>query len=166
MTAVAALVGAFSIAPLFNASAADQPAPTASPAGTASTLLPAKKLILKSAKQVDLHDGTVCLPLHRGQANGKTVWYILTESSDVGLAADLGVNYAAKLTNLGITCAACGSPWQWQPVLPQRVRRSTRPPGSGRPRAAISAVILALRRSIAADPTRRMVLLVIPHLQA
>src|ERR1035437_5921367 len=53
-----------------------------------------------------------------------------------------------------------GSPWQWQPGLPQRVRRSPRLPGSGRPRAAISALILARRRSSAADPTRRMVWLV------
>jgi hypothetical protein len=107
IAAAAALVGAFSINPFLNASASDHPKGDSTSAGNASSLLPEKKLILKSAKQVDLHNGTVRLPLHRGVANGKTVWYILTESSDVGLAADLDVNYAAKLTNLGVTCAAC-----------------------------------------------------------
>jgi len=74
---------------------------------TKSSLLPARKLILKSAKQVNLRNGTVRLPLHRGKAGGKTVWYVLTESSDVGLAADLDVNYAAKLTNLRVSCPTC-----------------------------------------------------------
>ncbi len=106
-TTAAALVAGFSLTPLFTASAADQPGGDSASAAKGSSLLPAKKLILKSAKQVDLHNGTVRLPLHRGVANGKTVWYILTESSDVGLAADLNVNYAAKLTNLGIGCPAC-----------------------------------------------------------
>jgi hypothetical protein len=72
-----------------------------------SHVLPATKLILKSAKQVDLHNATVRLPLHRGVVGTQTVWYIVTESSDPGLAADLDVNYAAKLTNLPIGCAAC-----------------------------------------------------------
>lgn len=80
---------------------------TAAAASKPSSRLAQDKIILKSAKQVDLQNGTVRLPLHRGEFNGKTVWYILTEASDFGLAADLGVNYAAKLTNLGITCATC-----------------------------------------------------------
>jgi len=108
LTAAAGVVGAFTLAPLFTASAAGPRSAflTASTTG-GSSLLPSAKLILKSAKQVDLHNGTVRLPLHRGQAGGKTVWYILTESSDVGLAADLDVNYASKLTNLGISCPTC-----------------------------------------------------------
>ena len=63
-------------------------------------------------------------------------------------------------------CSCGGSPWQRQPVLPQRVLRSTRLPGSGRPKVAISAVILTRRRSIVAGPTRLPVRLVIPHLPA
>ncbi len=79
----------------------------ANAAGRSGPLLDDKKLILRSAQQIDLHDSTVRLPLHRGSHHGKTVWYILTESSDFGLAADLNVNFAAKLGNLGISCAAC-----------------------------------------------------------
>ena len=97
VTAAASTAAAFTFLPSSPASAAPH----------TSRLLSQDKLILKSAKQVDLHDGTVRLPLHRGELKGKTVWYVLTESSDPGLAADLDVNYAAKLTNLGVSCRAC-----------------------------------------------------------
>ncbi len=105
VTAVAGVVAAIAAAPLLSASAAGAPTTSASAAKT--SILPSDKLILKSAKQVDLRNATVRLPLHRGQVGSTTVWYILTEASDPGLAADLDVNYAAKLTNLGIACSAC-----------------------------------------------------------
>jgi len=112
-TTATALLGVFAFTPFAHGAVTQSSHSVATPAaGTAaaapgSALLPEQKLILKSAKQVDLHHGTVRLPLHRGVAGGKTVWYVLTESSDVGLAADLDVNYAAKLSNLGIGCPAC-----------------------------------------------------------
>jgi hypothetical protein len=64
---------------------------------------------LESAIQVDLSHETVRLPLYPGvnDANGQKVWYILLDASDVGLAHDLGVNYAPKLANIGIGCPAC-----------------------------------------------------------
>ena len=43
--------------------------------------------------------GTVTLPLHRGVSNGQTVYYLITDVSDGNLAAQLGVNKAAKLAN-------------------------------------------------------------------
>lgn len=106
MTAALTVGGAFAVAPLITASA-DPPATSSTASIKKSSLLPASKLILKSAKQVNLRNGTVRLPLHRGKAGGKTVWYVLTESSDVGLAADFDVNYAAKLFNLGVSCPTC-----------------------------------------------------------
>ena len=102
VTAVAAIAGALSFGQLSGASAA----PTTA-AQAASPFLSQQKVILRSAKQVNLQNGTVRLPLHRGEFNGKTVWFIITEASDFGLAADLNVNYSAKLTNLGISCATC-----------------------------------------------------------
>ena len=39
--------------------------------------------------------------------NGQTVWYVLLDASDQGIAHDLGVNYAPKLGNLGIGCPEC-----------------------------------------------------------
>ena len=48
------------------------------------------------------------LPLYPGKGpDGTSVWYVLVDASDTGLAADLGVNYAPKLANLGIGCPAC-----------------------------------------------------------
>ena len=76
--------------------------------GQRSGLLPSDHLTLASALQVDLTHDTVRLPLYPGKGpDGTSVWYVLVDSSDSGLAADLGVNYAPKLANLGIGCPAC-----------------------------------------------------------
>ena len=71
--------------------------------GQSSGLLPRGHLTLESALQVDLTHETVRLPLYPGTANGKTVWYVLLDASDPGLAHDLGVNYAPKLANIAIS---------------------------------------------------------------
>ncbi len=64
---------------------------------------------MKSAIQVNLSNETVRLPIYPGTAPvpgnpGQTerVWFILEDASDVGLAHDLGVNYAPKLANIAI----------------------------------------------------------------
>jgi hypothetical protein len=75
--------------------------------GPNSGLLPRDKLVLGSVIQVDLSNETVRLPLYRGTANGHTVWYILTESSDQGLAEISGLNYAPKLANIADGCPEC-----------------------------------------------------------
>ncbi len=77
--------------------------------GQLSGLLPRDHLHLteESAIQVDLSHETVRLPLYKGEAYGKTAWFILLDASDVGLAHDLGVNYAPKLANIGISCPTC-----------------------------------------------------------
>ena len=75
--------------------------------GETSGLLPRDHLTLESAIQVDLSKETVRLPLYRGKANGQTVWYVLLDASDAGVAHDLGVNYAPKLANLAIGCTEC-----------------------------------------------------------
>src|SRR5258706_5400256 len=75
--------------------------------GQLSGLLPRDHLTEESAIQVDLSHETVRLPLYKGEAYGKTAWFILLDASDAGLAHDLGVNYAPKLANIGIGCPAC-----------------------------------------------------------
>jgi hypothetical protein len=75
--------------------------------GKLSGLLPRDHLTEESAIQVDLSKETVRLPLHKGTAGGETVWYVLLDSSDPGIAHDLGVNYAPKLSNLAIGCPEC-----------------------------------------------------------
>jgi hypothetical protein len=75
--------------------------------GQRSGRLARDHLTLGSALKVDLDKETVRLPLYKGRADGQTVWFTLLDSSDRGLADDLGVNYAPKLANLGIGCQEC-----------------------------------------------------------
>jgi hypothetical protein len=70
--------------------------------GPLTGLLPRDHLTVESAIQVDLSKESVRLPLYKGKANGETVWYVLLDASDQGIAHDLGVNYAPKLSNLAI----------------------------------------------------------------
>ncbi len=65
------------------------------------------KVILQSALGVDLTHSSVTLPLHKGEFRGKTVWFVLTEASDFGLAHDLNLNFSPKLANMGIGCPKC-----------------------------------------------------------
>jgi hypothetical protein len=50
--------------------------------------------------QIDAAHGTITIPLYLGhmKGNGKNVWYILTDVDDSNVAAELGLNFAAKLT--------------------------------------------------------------------
>lgn len=53
--------------------------------------------LLKSGV-VDQDAGTITLPLYKGQmADGRLVWYILTDTSDEQNAAALGLNFSSKL---------------------------------------------------------------------
>jgi hypothetical protein len=75
--------------------------------GQLTGLLPRDQLTTESAIQVDLSKETVRLPLYKGIAykgtpQQETVWYVLLDASDAGLAHDLGVNYAPKLANIAI----------------------------------------------------------------
>jgi hypothetical protein len=75
--------------------------------GPTSGLLARDHLTEESAIQVDLSKESVRLPLYKGRADGQTVWYVLLDASDQGIAHDLGVNYAPKLGNIGIGCPDC-----------------------------------------------------------
>jgi hypothetical protein len=86
-----------------RASAAD----TAGDLGQTTGLLPRSNLTLKSALQVDLSAETVRVPLYKGVADGRTVWFTILDSSDAGAANDLDVNYAPKLLNLSVGCPKC-----------------------------------------------------------
>ena len=50
--------------------------------------------------QIDVAHGTITIPLYLGhmKGNGKNVWYILTDVDDSNVAAELGLNFSAKLT--------------------------------------------------------------------
>lgn len=51
---------------------------------------------------IDTATGTITLPLYLGHMkNGKNVWYILTDVDDPGVAAELGLNFSAKMSFMG-----------------------------------------------------------------
>ena len=48
---------------------------------------------------IDVKNGTITIPLYLGHLkNGKNVWYILSDVSDADVAAELGLNFSAKMT--------------------------------------------------------------------
>jgi len=55
--------------------------------------------LLKSG-ELDVAHGTITLPLYSGHMKGtnKNVWYILTDVDDSNVAAELGLNFSAKLS--------------------------------------------------------------------
>lgn len=68
-------------------------------AATSAITAPARAggrtLFVRSA--VENADGTATLPLYRGTSQGRTVWFVLFDSSDGGDADRLGVNKSSKL---------------------------------------------------------------------
>src|SRR5712691_1216114 len=124
LLATTALIAAAAVAVVGGqALAGGKNAPRASKGlGQLSGLLPRDHLTVESAIQVDLRKETVRLPLYKGDANGKTVWFVLLDASDAGLAHDLGVNYAPKLANLSIGCPECVQTVTLESPTPQQNR--------------------------------------------
>lgn len=56
-------------------------------------------LTLLKSGSIDFEKGTIKLPLYKGivKSTGLAVYYILTDTSDKGIADSLGLNYSAKL---------------------------------------------------------------------
>ena len=59
---------------------------------------------------VDTANGTITIPLYKGSLAGtnQTVWYILTDTSNQGVAQELGLNFSAKL-NFASNAARTGN---------------------------------------------------------
>jgi hypothetical protein len=54
---------------------------------------------LLNTGHIDSTHGTITIPLYLGHMkNGKNVWYILTDVDDASVAAELGLNFSAKMT--------------------------------------------------------------------
>jgi hypothetical protein len=62
-----------------------------------------RRLFVRSA--VENANGTATLPLYQGSSRGRTVWYILLDSSDGNDADQLGINHSSKLANARGTTA-------------------------------------------------------------
>jgi hypothetical protein len=59
---------------------------------------------------IDVANGTITIPLYKGSLKGtkKNVWYVLTDVSNQGIAAELGLNFSAKL-NFASNAARTGN---------------------------------------------------------
>ena len=59
---------------------------------------------------IDVANGTITIPLYKGSLKGtkKNVWYVLTDVSNPGIAAELGLNFSAKL-NFASNAARTGN---------------------------------------------------------
>ena len=68
-------------------------------AGAAESKQNAPRLLLKSAVGLNAKAGTVTLPLFKGSAGGKDVWYVVTESSNRADARTRGVTWSPRLAN-------------------------------------------------------------------
>ena len=55
---------------------------------------------LLNTGQIDVAHGTITIPLYLGhmKGSGKNVWYVLSDVDDSSVAAELGLNFSAKLT--------------------------------------------------------------------
>jgi hypothetical protein len=57
---------------------------------------------LLNTGQIDSTVGTITIPLYLGHMlGGQNVWYILTDVDDPGVAAELGLNFSAKMSFMG-----------------------------------------------------------------
>jgi hypothetical protein len=71
--------------------------------------MPSAPPFVTSVLSIDTTTHTATFPLHRGLAHGKTVWYILTDSSDPGVAKSRGLVYAPDMASLGDEAIATAS---------------------------------------------------------
>ncbi|MBX3456370.1 hypothetical protein [Ferrovibrio sp.] len=68
----------------------------------AAVEVPRENIMLASALSVDAANNRVTLPLFKGEVGGKTVWYIVTDSSDRADAMQRGVVHAPLLARAGL----------------------------------------------------------------
>jgi hypothetical protein len=66
---------------------------------------PPQHVLLWTAAQENHNRTEVTFPLHQGTSRGRTVYYVITDTSDATLSALLGVNYAPKLADARGTAA-------------------------------------------------------------
>jgi hypothetical protein len=68
---------------------------------------------LLASGQLNSAEGAITLPLYKGKLiDGRTVWYILTDVSDPRVAAEVGLNFSAKMrfiNNVGGIAARTGT---------------------------------------------------------
>ncbi len=105
-------------------------------------------LFLASTIRLDRATGNITLPIFKGQHDGQDVWFIVTESSDQGDAAKLGVNFAPKMNNALGTAAVQDA---------QFVNANTGRAVPGRPNLRSQGVVLSFEGTVDFSPVRLVV---------
>lgn len=90
-----------------SASPSPEPTDAESKSAPVGVTLEKDRQTLTSALRVDLTRDFATLPLHKGTAQGETVWFVVTDVSDAAIAQELGLNHSPKLANVGQMCPAC-----------------------------------------------------------
>lgn len=105
-------------------------------------------LFISSTINLDVSTANVTLPIYKGQHDGETVWYIVTESSDQKNAEKLGVNFAPKLANALGTAAVQQASF---------INAQTGMPVSGSPGLNSQGVVLDFSGTVDFSPERIVV---------
>jgi hypothetical protein len=71
------------------------------PPNAARAESPQPATLIASVKSIDIQHHQVVFPIHRGVANGQTVWYVLTDVSDANAAKNQGLIFAPAIANVG-----------------------------------------------------------------
>ena len=104
---VAVLLAGVGLAGMPSASAQVAPPEGFDQSAPVGLTLEADRQTISSALRVDLTFEYATLPLHKGTADGETVWFVVTDVSDAEVAREMGVNHAPKLANVPTMCPAC-----------------------------------------------------------
>jgi len=109
-----ALTTALALLPLAAASAQESPT-----------------ILIKSIRSIDVAAKTVVFPLHRGTSNGKVVWYILTDVSDLSQSKAKGLTFAPALAGVGATQTIASEHGIWAfPARPDFSKQRVFTPGA------------------------------------
>ncbi len=71
--------------------------------GQGVSAAPQPTTLLTSIKSIDVQNHKAVFPVHRGFANGHSVWYVLTDVSDASAAANQGLIFSPAIANVGTT---------------------------------------------------------------
>jgi hypothetical protein len=69
--------------------------------------------LLTSIKSIDVERHQAVFPVHHGVANGRTVWYVVTDVSDANVAKNQGLIFAPAIANVGTTQTVTAENGAW-----------------------------------------------------
>jgi len=126
--------------------------------GLAAAGDPQPRITIPSIKSLDAAENRVVFPLHRGEADGTTVWYILTDASDQAAATARGLEFAPSIAGVGITqsVSASDGTWHFEGAPDFSKQRVFKAGPTGFPPADAAPGAVAIRRRVAGAAERAL----------